>query len=76
MAAAVVEAVTQHGGVMTLADLAQHRSTLEEAISTDFQGVRLWEVGPNTQGIVALMTLNILKHFNLKGRPDTCDCYS
>lgn len=66
VAAAIVEAVRHNGGVMTLDDLKGHTSTLVEPISTEYKGVRLWEIPPNGQGIVALMTLNILKGFDMK----------
>lgn len=56
----IAEAVHDAGGVLTEADLAAHRSTWEEPISTVYRSVRLWECPPNGQGIVALLTLNFL----------------
>ena len=52
---------------MSLEDLKSHTSTRVDPISVEYKGVRLWEIPPNGQGIVALMTLNILKGFDMKG---------
>lgn len=68
IAEAVVEAVNTFGGVMTLDDLRNYRTELVEPISTDYKGVRLWEIPPNGSGIVALMVLNMLEPYNLKGQ--------
>ena len=62
-----MEAVNHNGGVMSLEDLKSHTSTRVDPISVEYKGVRLWEIPPNGQGIVALMTLNILKGFDMKG---------
>ena len=67
IATAIVEAVNHNGGVMSLEDLKSHTSTRVDPISVEYKGVRLWEIPPNGQGIVALMTLNILKGFDMKG---------
>lgn len=66
---AIVDSVQAAGGVMTLDDMTSHTSTYEEPISVEYRGVRLWETQPSSHGIVALMTLEILKHFNMKGNP-------
>ena len=58
---------------MTPADLAAHQTTFDQPISVEYKGVRLWEMPPNGQGIVALMILNLLETFDLKGR---CLCIS
>jgi gamma-glutamyltranspeptidase/glutathione hydrolase len=65
---AVVEAVRQAGGVLSLEDLAAHESTWVEPISTTYRGMRVWECPPNGQGITALIALNILEGFELKGQ--------
>jgi len=58
---AIVEAVRSVGGVLTLEDLVAHASTWPEAISLDFCGVRVWEVPPNGQGLVALLALQTIE---------------
>lgn len=51
-----------HGGVLSRADLEQHRSEWVEPISVDFRGHQVWELPPNGQGIAALMALGLLEH--------------
>ena len=65
-----MDVVQKFGGVMTTEDLAHHVTTYEEPISVEYKGVRLREIPPNGQGIVALMALNILEEFDLKGMID------
>ena len=48
-------------------DFANHTSTYEDPISTVYRGIEVWEIPPNGQGIIALIALNILEGFNLKG---------
>ena len=67
VANAIVDAVAAFGGVMTTDDLLNHVTTLDQPISVDYKGVRVWEIPPNGQGIVALMALNLLEKFDLKG---------
>ena len=61
----IVEALSEHGGVMSLDDLATHCSTLDEPISTTYRRHRVWECPPNGQGITTLMALNILEGFEI-----------
>jgi gamma-glutamyltranspeptidase / glutathione hydrolase len=61
IAAAIARTVQQHGGVMTEADLAAHRSTWETPISTTYRGHVVHECPPNGQGLTALIALNILE---------------
>lgn len=65
---AVAEAVRKAGGAMTPEDLAVHESTWDEPVSTSYRGMRVWECPPNGQGITALIALNLLEGFELKGQ--------
>jgi gamma-glutamyltranspeptidase/glutathione hydrolase len=65
---AVAAAVQAAGGAMTEEDLRAHESTWEEPISTTYRGARVWECPPNGQGITALLALNILEGFELRGQ--------
>ncbi|XP_031715615.1 uncharacterized protein LOC116390274 [Anarrhichthys ocellatus] len=67
VAQAIVKIINQNGGVMTLDDLSSHDSEVITPISTEYKGVRLWEPPPNSQGLTALLLLNILENFPLKG---------
>lgn len=69
IAQAIVSAVNQCSGVMTLEDLASHESTWVEPISSTYRGVRVWECPPNGQGLAALIALNILEGFDLRSMP-------
>ena len=63
---AIVATIHQSGGCMRIIDLVNHRSTWETPISTDYQGLRLWECPPNGQGLAALIALNILEDLDIE----------
>jgi gamma-glutamyltranspeptidase/glutathione hydrolase len=56
-------------GILTLADLENHQPDWVEPISTNYRDVTVWEIPPNTQGIAALMALNILEGVDLAKYP-------
>ena len=56
----------KHGGAMRATDLAAHKSDWVEPLEMDYRGYTLHEIPPNGQGIVALMALGILEHFDLR----------
>jgi len=58
-----------NGAVMTVADLAAHRSDWVDTLTMDYRGYTLHELPPNGQGIVALMALGILEHFDVASHP-------
>lgn len=67
VAEAIVEVVQEHGGVLSLEDLEKHYSTFDDPICTCYRGINVWEMPPNGQGITALLALNILEGFDIKG---------
>ena len=65
---------TANGGAMLASDLAAHRVDWVDPISIDYRGYTLHEIPPNGQGIVALIALGILQHFDMASRPaDSAD---
>ncbi|MEO0029094.1 MAG: putative gamma-glutamyltransferase YwrD [Pseudomonadota bacterium] len=67
IAQALVKFSNEHGGAMTLQDLAQYRPEWVEPIAQNYRGHTLHEIPPNGQGIAALIALGILDHFDLAG---------
>ena len=53
------------GGLISASDLAKHQPEWVQPLSTEYRHFKVWEIPPNTQGIAALMGLNILSSFNL-----------
>ena len=54
-----------NGGAMTRADLAAHANDWPGTIAQDYRGYTVHEIPPNGQGIVALMALAMLSHFDM-----------
>lgn len=67
IATRIADYVQAHGGCLTPADLAAHRSDWDVPICSDYRDVRVWECPPNGQGIAALMALNVAEGFDLAG---------
>jgi gamma-glutamyltranspeptidase/glutathione hydrolase len=51
---------------MRATDFAAHKSDWVEPLAMDYRGYTLHEIPPNGQGIVALMALGMLEHFDLR----------
>ena len=58
--AEIARAVQTAGGVLNSEDLAAHRGDWVDPISTRYRGVEVATIPPNSQGITALIALNIL----------------
>ena len=65
IAKAIADYCEKNGGFISLADLAAQKSEWVEPISTDYRGYTVYEIPPNSQGLTALITLNILEGFDL-----------
>jgi gamma-glutamyltranspeptidase/glutathione hydrolase len=66
VATSIINFLESVGNVMSLDDLKNHQSTEVEPISVNYQGIDIYEMPPNGQGLTALLALNILEEFNLK----------
>jgi gamma-glutamyltranspeptidase/glutathione hydrolase len=62
---AIVAISREFGGVMTAEDLADFQPEWVTPISTTYRGWKVYEIPPNTQGIAALMMLNLMEQFPL-----------
>jgi len=65
IAEALVRFSKQHGGAMSLQDLASYRPEWVEPIAQNYRGYTLHEIPPNGQGIAALIALGILENFDI-----------
>lgn len=65
-AQAIVDISKEFGGVMTLDDLAGFEPEWVTPISTTYRGWTVYEIPPNTQGIAALMMLNLMEQLPMQ----------
>ena len=66
IAKAIADDMRRRKGLLTEADFAANKSDWVDPISTSYRGYQVFEMPPNTQGVVALEMLNILEGFDLK----------
>jgi len=64
-AEAILAVEKELGGTMTAADLKDYQPEWVEPISTMYRGWKVSELPPNTQGIAALMMLNMMEQYPL-----------
>jgi gamma-glutamyltranspeptidase/glutathione hydrolase len=60
---AILAISKEKGGTMTAADLKEYQPEWVDPISTTYRGWTVHELPPNTQGIAALMMLNLMERF-------------
>ncbi len=63
LGAQIVRGLVAAGAPFAEADLRDHRSTWERPLATSYRGVRVTTHPPNSCGLVALETLNVLGRF-------------
>jgi gamma-glutamyltranspeptidase/glutathione hydrolase len=66
IAQAIAADMKRRNGLVAAGDLAAHRSDWIAPLSTTYRGHEVFELPPNTQGVVALEILNILEGFDVK----------
>jgi gamma-glutamyltranspeptidase/glutathione hydrolase len=57
------------GGAMRASDMAANKPDWVKPLEMDYRGYTLHEIPPNGQGIVALMALGMLEHFDVRSLP-------
>src|SRR5205823_2024662 len=60
---AILAISREKGGTITGADLREYQPEWVDPISTSYRGWTVSELPPNTQGIAALMMLNLMEQF-------------
>jgi gamma-glutamyltranspeptidase / glutathione hydrolase len=66
----------KHKAAMRVSDLAAHKSDWVGTLQQDYRGYTIHEIPPNGQGIVALIALGILEHFDMASLPvDSVDSF-
>jgi gamma-glutamyltranspeptidase/glutathione hydrolase len=65
-AAAMLECSQARGGTMTADDLGDFEPEWVDPISTTYREWRVYEIPPNTQGIAALIMLDLMEQFPLR----------
>ncbi len=66
IAAEIVRANREHGGLFTKEDLANWQVHIEEPVSTNYKGIDVYKLTTWVQGPVMLQALNILEGYDLK----------
>jgi gamma-glutamyltranspeptidase/glutathione hydrolase len=64
----------QYNGYLSKEDLESYRPEWVTPIKINYRGYDVWEIPPNGHGLVALLTLNILKGFDFPAK-DSLDTY-
>ena len=66
LARKIAASIQQKEGLLDARDFADHHADWVDPITTSYRGYDVFELPPNTQGVVALEMLNILEGYDLK----------
>jgi gamma-glutamyltranspeptidase/glutathione hydrolase len=66
IASEIARSVRAVGGLLSEEDLAGHASDWVDPLSVSYRDVTVYELPPNSQGVIALETLSILEHLDSK----------
>lgn len=61
----IINYIHEKGGLLSESDFDSTNSEWVEPLKTNYRGYELYEIPPNTQGLTALICLNILENFNI-----------
>ncbi len=65
IAEGIVAYSDKHGGLFSMKDFLDHKSTWVDPVSTNYRGYEVWEIPPPGQGIAVLEMLNILEGYDV-----------
>lgn len=73
LAEAMIAHSNAHGGLMSRADLSEHRSEWVSPLQGEFSGCVVHQTPPNGQGLVVLQALGILAELDFPDDPDSVE---
>ncbi len=65
LASELVSYSRDHDGLFSARDFAEHQTDMASPLSIDYRGFTIFEQPLVTQGIIVLLTMNILKNFDI-----------
>ncbi len=75
LAAEIIHYLEEHGGLLTAQDLEDHHSDWVDPLSSDYRGRTVYEFPPSTQGLAALLILNLLSGYDMREMGDADASY-
>jgi gamma-glutamyltranspeptidase / glutathione hydrolase len=66
IAARILECSENRGGALTATDLSAYQAEWVTPLTANYRGWEVYEIPPNSQGIAALIMLNILENFPIR----------